>query len=72
MSLSGWPINDRVLVNLVDETAISGVLLRRRGPLLVLAHGHVHSPGQEPTRADGLVYIERAKVLFIQKLTPEV
>ena len=62
---SRWPIFDRVLVNLVDGSAINGVLIDRRGPLLVLAHARLLSPAGE-SAMDGHVFIERAQVLFIQ------
>ena len=66
MSLSRWPIYERVLVNLIDGTAINGLLIDRRGPLLVLSDCTLLTPGGEPTPMDGQLYIERPQVLFLQ------
>lgn len=71
MPLSRWPIHDRVLANLVDGSAIDGVLIDRRGPLLVLADAQLFTPSGEPTPMDGLVYVERDKVLFLQARQPK-
>lgn len=67
-----WPICDRVLVNLTSGDAISGLLIDQRGPLLVLAHAALISPGTaEPTPMDGQVFIERSSVAFLQALIPK-
>lgn len=63
---SRWPVYERVLVNLVDGSAIDGVLVERRGPLLVLANANLLTAGNEPTPLDGDVFVERDKVLFLQ------
>lgn len=68
MSWSRWPLCSRVLANLCDGTAISGVLIDRRGPLLVLADAQLNQPGQAPQPMDGHIYIERAQVSFIQAI----
>lgn len=62
----GWPLCQRVLVNLEDGRAFAGVLYDRRGPLLVLRDAQLIEPGAEPTAVDGEVLIERPKVAFIQ------
>lgn len=56
----------RVIVQLDAGNAISGVLIERRGPLLVLADAHVHTPGEPPVKADGRSVVERSRVLWIQ------
>lgn len=61
-----YPVDERVIVSLSDDTAIEGVLLKRRGPLLVLADARYHHPGADPTPMDGQVYIDRDRVMFIQ------
>lgn len=65
--LSRWPVYERVLANLDDGTALDGVLTKKSGPLLILADTILYVPGAEPTRLDGDVYIERGRVLFLQK-----
>jgi hypothetical protein len=64
--LARWPIYERVLVNLTDGSAINGLLIARRGPLLVLSDATLLTAGMEPAELDGEIYIERARVLFIQ------
>ncbi len=63
---SRWPIYERVLANLTDGSAINGVLIDRRGPLLILGDATLLTDTHEPTPLDGEVYIERDKVLFLQ------
>jgi hypothetical protein len=63
---SRWPIYRRVLANLDDDRAIDGVLIAQRGPLLVLSDANLLTPGHEPQPMDGQVFIERARVLFLQ------
>ncbi len=62
-----WPLHYRVLVSLTDGTAIDGLLVERRGPLLVLADSTLYAPESEPTSLDGEVFVERDRVLYIQK-----
>lgn len=64
---SRWPLYESVLVNLQDGSAFEGVLVDRRGPLLVLANAWLHQQGVEPQGLDGQVYIERRQVSFIQR-----
>jgi small nuclear ribonucleoprotein (snRNP)-like protein len=64
--LSRWPVYERVLVNLLEGTAVDGVLIRKSGPLIVLSDCTMYSPGAEPTRLDGNIYIERDQVLYLQ------
>lgn len=71
MLWSSWPIHDRVLVNLVDGSAIDGALIDRRGPLLVLADATLLTVANEPSPMDGQVFIERTQVLFIQASRPK-
>lgn len=64
-----WPICEHVLVNLVNGDALAGLLIDRRGPLLVLAHAAlISADATKPTEMDGQVYVERAQVSFIQAL----
>jgi len=69
--LSRWPVYDRVLVNLVEGTAVSGVLIRKSGPMLILGDCTLFAPGSEPTPLDGNVYIERDQVLYMQASPPK-
>lgn len=59
----------RAVVNLTGGTAVSGVLLARRGPLLILAEATVHEPGRDPAPADGQVVVPAERVAFIQVVT---
>jgi hypothetical protein len=61
-------VRRRVVVNLLDGTAISGVLWARRGPLLVIRGALLLEPGGEPAAMDGEAVIERSQVSFIQVL----
>jgi hypothetical protein len=71
MPLYRWPIYDRVLVNLINGAAIDGVLIARRGPLLVLADATLLTESGEPSAMDGQIYVERSQVLFMQATTPK-
>jgi hypothetical protein len=66
-AFSRWPLFARVLVNLTDGTAMDGLLITQRGPLLVLSDVTVYTPATEPQHVDGEVYIERDRVLYLQK-----
>ena len=61
-----WPICKRVLVNLEDGRAFTGILFSRRGPLLTLRDAQLIEPGSEPLAVDGEVIVERSRVSFIQ------
>lgn len=63
---SRWPVYERVLVNLVDGSAIDGLLTRKTGPLIVLADSTLYTAAGQPQRLDGDVYIERHRVLYMQ------
>jgi hypothetical protein len=71
MAFNNWPVYDRVLVNLIDGSAIDGVLLGRRGPLLMLGDASLLTTNAEPAQMDGRVYVERSQVLFIQARQPK-
>lgn len=62
-----WPMYARVLANLDDGTAVDGLLIHRSGPLLIFSDCTVHSPDSEPQQVDGEIYIERDRVLYLQK-----
>lgn len=66
MAWSRWPMFERVLVNLVDGSAVDGLLIGRRGPLLVLSDAHLYSADHEAAPLDGEIYIERSRVLYLQ------
>jgi hypothetical protein len=69
--LSRWPVYDRILVNLIEGTAVTGVLIRKSGPMLILGDCTLYAPGAEPTPLDGNVYIERDQVLYLQATPPK-
>lgn len=62
---------DRVMVNLLDHRAVSGVLLKVHHDKFVLADPFLHEEGQEPARMDGSVYIDRSMVAFMQATPPK-
>lgn len=66
MLMTRWPLYNRVLVNLTDGSAIDGLLIDRRGTLLVLTDATLHTDSMEPARLDGEIYVERSRVLFMQ------
>lgn len=57
----------RVFVQTDAGVSFDGVLMSRRGPLLYLADVTVRAP--DSARADGMVVIERSRVLWIQVAT---
>jgi hypothetical protein len=70
----GVVVKRRVVVNLkasggIPGAAIEGVLLRKTGPLLVLADATVHQFEGESSSADGELVIERSNVDYIQALS---
>lgn len=69
--LSRWPVYTRVLVNLIDGSAIDGMLIARKGPLLMLADCTLYSASAEPAQLDGDIYIERDRVLYLQTAAPK-
>ena len=64
-------IRRRVMVQVDTGLTFEGVVLSRRGPLLVLGSVTVHDPGANPSkaRADGQSVIERRRVVWIQVVT---
>jgi len=67
-----WPLCERVLINLTNGDAIAGLLIEKRGPLLVLAHARLMSvESGKTTQMDGQVFIERDRIAFLQALTPK-
>lgn len=69
--LARWPVYERVLANLIDGSAIDGVLIARRGPLLIFADCTLYTASAEPATLDGDVYIERDRVLYLQVAPPK-
>jgi hypothetical protein len=61
-------ITRRVVVNLLSGDAIRGVLLRKRGPLLVVADCEVFPSSGDSAKVDGEIVVERSQVSFIQVL----
>jgi hypothetical protein len=58
----------RIVVNLTTGRAFEGLLITKRGPLLVLRDAVLLEPGADPTPVDGEIVIERRRVEFIQNL----
>lgn len=61
-------VRRRVLANLIDGNAMSGVLIARRGGYLVLKDVTLMTQGQEPTPMDGEVLLDKDRVDFLQVL----
>lgn len=58
-------VKRRAVVQLDDSTSFEGVVMSRRGPLLVLSDVTARVPGGSQ-RIDGTVVIERPRVVFVQ------
>ncbi|MFF1555614.1 hypothetical protein ACFVX3_31815 [Rhodococcus erythropolis] len=58
----------RVVVNLLSGSAISGVVVSTRGPLLALKSAVIHEGQQDGVPADGEVVVDKANIDFIQAL----
>lgn len=56
----------RVVVNLLDDRAITGVLWRRHKRLVVLRGAELVEHGREPVAMDGEIVIERDRISFTQ------
>jgi hypothetical protein len=56
----------RVVVNMADDCAMTGVLWRRHKRLVVLRGAELIEPGREPVSMDGEVVIERERIWFTQ------
>lgn len=69
VGLSWWTwrplVKRRAVVQLDDGSSFEGVVMSRRGPLLVLTDVTVRIPGGEQ-RIDGTAIIERTRVIFVQ------
>lgn len=59
-------VRHRVVVNLVDGTAVSGVLWSRIGRQVVIRGAELLERGSEPVGVDGEVVIDRDRVAFVQ------
>lgn len=59
-------VHHRVLLQLDTGLTISGIVLSRRGPLLVLGDVTVMASGEHKTKADGSAVIERSRVVWMQ------
>lgn len=62
----------RIVVNLTDGTAMRGILTGTRGPWLVLQDSDLLRENAggvaSAVRVDGVVYVERPRVVFVQVL----
>jgi hypothetical protein len=63
---SATGLRRRVLVNLVDGRAFTGILHARRRNLLVLKNASLLEKGLSPVELDGTVVVERDRVDFMQ------
>lgn len=61
-------VRRRVIVNLTSGSAVAGVLLAQRGPLLFLRDATLHEQGRQ-IPVDGEAIIERTRVDWIQAVT---
>ncbi|MET9286493.1 hypothetical protein [Nocardia beijingensis] len=60
-----YVVHRRVVVNLRTGTAVSGVVVGTRGPLLIVRDATVHD-GDQSAPADGEIVIDRANVDYVQ------
>lgn len=61
----------KVSVSLKTDKAIAGVLVYRRGTLLILKGARLHEGGRDPVLLDGDVIVDRSNVDFVQVLATE-
>lgn len=61
-------LHRRVLVNLVDGSAVDGVLWDEKGPLIVLRDASLHVQGGGSQPLDGEVVVDQARINFVQVL----
>lgn len=68
----GWHQFERctVLVNLRSGSAIRGVLIDGRAPILQLANAVLLEAEAEPAKIDGTAAIDFAQVAWVQVLAP--
>lgn len=59
-------LNRKVLVSLYSGNAVSGVLTKTPGRLLILQGAVIHEEDREPVPADGEIVIDQANVDFVQ------
>lgn len=59
-------MNRKVLVALYSGNAVSGVLVKTPGPLLILQGAMIHEPQSDPVAADGEIVIDCANVDYVQ------
>lgn len=59
-------VRRRVLVQLDTGRAVAGTLWSTKANRVVIKSAELFEPGSEPTRMDGDVVIERARVEYIQ------
>ncbi len=59
-------LNRKVLVSLYSGSAVSGVLTKAVGPVLILQGCTVHEPGVDAVPADGQIVIDTANVDYVQ------
>lgn len=64
-------VRRRVVVNTKTEKSFSGVLVAKRGPILILKGAAMLSASAPPVTIDGDVVIERSNVDFVQVLPAE-
>jgi hypothetical protein len=58
-------VGRRGLIQLVDGSAVQGVVLARRGPLLVIADATIHHEGKSSPAA-GQIVVDRGRVAWMQ------
>lgn len=56
----------RVVINLTDDRAVTGILWRRHRDLVVVRGAELIEPGREPLAVDGEMVIERSRIVFTQ------
>lgn len=61
-------VHQKVLVNLLSGSAITGILIKQAGDLLFLRNCQIIPAGTAPLSADGTLVVERSQIEFIQIL----
>lgn len=62
-------VHRRVVVQLTDDRAVTGILWRRARHLVVMRGAELVEPGREAVPMDGEVVLERDRIAWVQIVT---
>ncbi|MPZ66176.1 MAG: hypothetical protein GEU83_11895 [Pseudonocardiaceae bacterium] len=62
-------VRRRVVVQLTDDRAMTGILWRRTRGLVVVRGAELVEPGRDPVPMDGEIVLERERIAWVQIVT---